>query len=163
MELLHIMVAVKIKSDSGSNRKTVRFRPFKIQFQKMVPVDLFRIVSENEGFHVYIIYHKVKVSVIVEIPIGTTVRHTGNIHAPICCCVVKGDILLVVEGIVGQVNPWHLIDDGVYGLFFSGKRHFLNNVVGKEVHKIEVGQVVVDPVGYIDIAKTVVVHIEDKP
>ena len=76
--------------------------------------------------------------------------------------ILESQIHLVSEYIIGNGCTWHFIDDGIHLLFLPRYGHFLDNVIGKEIYKILVGEIMVDPVCHKNIEVPIVVHIKDQ-
>src|SRR5690606_14831347 len=152
----------EIDLGQGSDAEGVLFRSLELEGQVIVVQLLIGVVSIDKGRGIDIVDHQVQVPVIVQVGIGDPIGKGGGFKAPGHIGVFKSDVPIVPKGIIGLGIDGHPGNDRVYGFLTAGQGHFLHDLIGKEIDKIQVGEVVVDPVGDKDILETVVVHIKDQ-
>ena len=126
----------------------------------MMLVNFPALVTVYKGIHVHIIYHQIKVAVIIQIAVGRSVGERGSTQAGLIARVGKAEIPLVEKEFIGNRAGRHFIDDLIKLIFLTGHHHALDNIIGKEVNKILIGYIMVDPVTNKNIGAPVIIRIE---
>ncbi len=128
----------------------------------VVVIKLPGIIPVDEGGTVLVVDDQVEVAVIIEVAIGGAVGKRGLCKTPGQTFVGEGKFAIIAEGFVEHRIDRYFFQQLVDPFFFSCEHHFLQDIVRKKVHKIEIGDVFIDAVANINIGEAIVVHIEEE-
>ena len=119
------------------------------------------LIDKSRGIHV--VDHQVEVTIIIQVTIGRAIRHAGQLEAPVFVGIIKSNIAIVAVGVIGLGFDGHVLYNRIDRFLTAGQCHFLNDLIGKEIHKIEIREIVVYSVCNENIPQAIIVHIKQQP
>src|SRR5690606_11748616 len=99
-----------VKNNFCSNCKRILIITFEFYFQKCGSSSFTRPVSKHERLLIDVVYHEVKVTIIVEITVGGAVGKRRLVRF-VFRIIAKSKVAIVHEYFVSEGNGWHFVYD----------------------------------------------------
>ena len=120
----------------------------------------FALVFENLSGCIHIVDHKIQCAIVVQVPIGGSVGVDGITQSPLLSEVFEAQVAKISKSVVGNRRDGNGIDEGLVVDPVLGDDLDLGFFVVDEVEVVQVGDVLVDAIGYENIPLAVVVHVK---